>query len=290
MSTAQTSPDPDDVHRRLQLVELEILAEIARRCDAEGLRWFVVGGTLLGAVRHGGFIPWDDDVDIGMPRPDYERFAALSRRSTDPRFTWQGPETEPAYPFIFGKLLRAGTRVEEPAVAHLPITQAVYVDIFPFDGAPASPALRRVHAAAYKFAVTAVGARIRRAGRKRLIAYAFRLVPRVVALALVRRLVRHAPYDRSPFAVNASGAWGYGRECQPRDRLEPTASLPFENMTVRVPGRWDEYLGQVYGDYRQLPPPEHRMPRHGFRILSLGAADERPGSGLDGAGVPGPTA
>jgi lipopolysaccharide cholinephosphotransferase len=256
--------------RRLQLVELDILHEIARRCEDEGLRWWVIGGTLLGAARHQGFIPWDDDVDIGMPRPDYERFVAICRASDDPRFTWQDPETEAAYPFIFGKLLRTGTRVEEPVLAHLPIRHGVYVDVFPFDGAPASRLARRVHGLAFKAAVTAVGARIHRTGARRYVAYAFRLVPRRLSLAVVRLLARSAPFDHSPYAVNGSGAWGYARECQPRERLEPAAQLPFEDMIVRTPGQWHEYLTQVYGDYGQLPPADRRRPRHDLRVEQLG--------------------
>ena len=82
--------------------------EFARRCEAASLRWYVLGGTLIGAARHGGFIPWDDDVDVGMPRPDYATFERLAREADDPRVAWQSARTEPAYPFAYGKLVLAG--------------------------------------------------------------------------------------------------------------------------------------------------------------------------------------
>lgn len=259
---------PDQL-RRIQRLELGLLHEFARRCATEDLRWCVIGGTLLGAARHQGFIPWDDDIDIGMPRPDYERFERLCRTATDPRYAWQAPSTEPAYPFMFGKLIRADSEVIEPAVADLPIRHAVYIDVFPLDGAPASPYLGRIHGLAFKAAVTALGARIHRTGGRRLAAYAFRLVPRWASLALVALLARLAPYDRSPRAVNASGAWGYARECQPKDRFEPFGTLPFEDMEVRTPGRWDEYLRGIYGDWTRLPPEEKRVPRHALTVITL---------------------
>jgi lipopolysaccharide cholinephosphotransferase len=257
--------------RRMQLIELEILQELARRCESASLRWFVIGGTLLGAARHGGFIPWDDDIDVGMPRPDYERFDVLCRRSPDTRFAWQSSGTDPAYPFLYGKLLLVGTRVEEAPLAGLPIRLGVSIDVFPLDGAPGSGPGRWVHALAYKAAATALGARIRRAGIRRYVAYPMRALPRSWAIGLVGLLARRFTYDGSTYVVNAGGAWGYGRECQPRRRLEPPATLEFEGMRVPVPGRWHEYLAQIYGDYMRLPPPDERHPRHEVTVLSLGS-------------------
>jgi lipopolysaccharide cholinephosphotransferase len=263
------SVDPEML-RSVQLIELEILRELARRCAEESLRWFVIGGTLLGAARHRGFVPWDDDIDVGMPRVDYERFEALCRRSPDARYAWQSCSTEPAYPFLYGKLLRTGTHVVEPAIAHLPIRHAIAIDVFPLDGAPGPWIGRLVHGLAFKLAATTLGARIGRTGLRRFVAYPFRAIPRSWATGLVGVLARRFPFDASPYVVNASGAWGYRRECQPRSRFEPSAALEFEGTPVPVPGQWHAYLTQVYGDYKRLPPPEQRRARHALAILSLG--------------------
>lgn len=271
----------DEKTRTIQRIELDILSEFVRRCEAASLRWFVIGGTALGAARHAGFIPWDDDIDVGMPRPDYDRFEALSRASSDLRYVWQSALTDRSYPFAFGKLLRGDTRVIEPAMADLPVRQGLYIDVFPLDGAPPSGLIRRIHGIAWKLAVTGLSARIRRNGMRRLLAYGFRAVPRSWFLGLMGRLVRAFPYDSSPFVVNASGAWGYGRECQPRSRFEPSSSLEFEGLAVPVPGRWHEYLTQLYGDYLQPPPPEQRRPRHDLTIVSLGEGGTASGNASD---------
>jgi lipopolysaccharide cholinephosphotransferase len=275
------APDPThgDTLRRVQLIELEILDELARRCEAASVRWFVLGGTLLGAARHRGFIPWDDDVDVGMPRPDYERFEALCRRSADDRFAWQSSGADPGYPFVYGKLSRSGTHAVEPAVAELPVRHAISIDIFPLDGAPGSGVGRRIHGLAMKAAATTLGARIRRSGARRYAAYPFRAVPRSWAVAIIERLARRYPYDAATHVVNAGGAWGYDRECQPRARFEPPATLEFEGRPVPAPGRWNEYLEQIYGDYRRLPPPEERHARHALTILGLGEPEGHAASG-----------
>ncbi|MEI7744920.1 MAG: LicD family protein [Chloroflexota bacterium] len=256
--------------RDVQRIELELLRVFARRCEEASLRWYVLGGTLLGAARHGGFIPWDDDIDIGMPRPDYERLAGLWTSAPEPGTAWESGRSNRSFPFLYGKLARTDTKVVETALAHLPIRHAVAIDVFPLDGAPGPWFGRRLHALAFKLAATTFGARIRRSGPRRFAAYPFRLVPRGLADALVDRLVRRFPFDASPYAVNGGGAWGYRRECQAHDRFEPARALPFEDLTVPVPGRWHEYLAQVYGDYRRLPPPEQRRPRHAVTIIDLG--------------------
>ena len=83
--------------RKLQMAELEILKEFVRLCEAHGLQYYLVGGTLLGAVRHKGFIPWDDDIDVAMPRGDYDRFSQIAPKELDPRYFYQCPDTDPHY-------------------------------------------------------------------------------------------------------------------------------------------------------------------------------------------------
>ena len=250
--------------RDLQLQEVELLRELARRCEAWSLRWYVLGGTLIGAARHQGFVPWDDDIDVGMPRPDYERFASLVASARDPRFVWQSAATEAAYPFAYGKLLLAGSGLVDPSVAHLPLRRGAFIDVFPLDGAP-SPGLGRwVQRIGLKLAVTALGSPLRRPGVRGVAALPLRLVPRSLALAVLAGLARRHAFDRSPATVNPAGAWGYARECQPRERFEPAARLRFEGLDVAAPRRWRDYLARVYGDWERLPPAAERRPRHGL--------------------------
>ena len=261
---AEAPPETPAALRRLQLQELDLLREFARRCEAASLRWYVLGGTLIGAARHGGFVPWDDDVDVGMPRPDYARFEALAAVDPDPRFAWQAVGTDTAAPFAYGKLLLAGTDVVDPSTAHLPLRRGVFLDVFPLDGAPGPGTGRVVHRLGLKLAVTALGSRLRRTGPRAAAAMVLRLVPRALALAVLDAFARRYPFDRSPFVVNAAGAHGYRRECHPRGRLEPATTLAFEGLDVRAPRDWRSYLEHVYGEWAVLPPPGERRPHHGL--------------------------
>jgi len=121
---------------RLQDALYETLGEVKRICDKHGIRYFVTGGTAIGAHFWGKILPWDDDVDVGMMRPDYERFAQVAQAEMGDRFFLQTPETEPHTPFYFMKVRMNGSRFSESTFRHIKMHQGIYVDIFPFDKIP----------------------------------------------------------------------------------------------------------------------------------------------------------
>ena len=254
------SADPGTL-RRVQLIELEILRELARRCEEASLRWFVIGGTLLGAARHRGFIPWDDDIDVGMPRADYDRFEALCRRSTDARFAWQSYDTNPAFPFMYGKLLRAGTRAVEAAVAELPIEHSIAIDVFPLDGAPGSAIGRRAHGLAFKVATTTLGAAHPANRLPALWRVSVPGHPQVMGDRPHRRPV--PPVRVRRVVVCRERRWRLGL------RAGVPAARPLRaardarvrgDAGRRCPAGGSECLTHVYGDYAQLPPRSSAAP------------------------------
>lgn len=122
--------------RKVQLTQLEIAKEIRRVCEENGIRYYLAAGTFLGAVRHGGFIPWDDDMDIGMLREDYEKFCRIAPEKLKPEYTFQNWYTDPNYSLPFGKVLKRNTLYLEGKKSRQLKENGFYVDIFPVDNVP----------------------------------------------------------------------------------------------------------------------------------------------------------
>ena len=121
---------------QLQQALYVTLSEVDRVCKKHGIRYFVTGGTAVGVYFWQKILPWDDDVDVGMMRPDYERFAAIAQEEMGDRFFLQTPDTEPHSPFFFMKVRMNGSRFSEATFKHIKMHQGIYVDIFPFDKIP----------------------------------------------------------------------------------------------------------------------------------------------------------
>lgn len=122
--------------RRMQLLELDMLVEFDRVCRAHGIAYTIFGGTLLGAVRHKGYIPWDDDADIAMLREDYERFRSVAHEMDPSICFFQDHLSDPEYRWGYGKLRRTGTKYVRVGQEHLKCKTGVFVDVFPMDDAP----------------------------------------------------------------------------------------------------------------------------------------------------------
>lgn len=137
------SYNPEEL-TRLQGTLYQILSEIKRVCDKHGIRYFITGGTAIGAYFWGKILPWDDDVDVGMPRPDYERFARIAQAEMGDEYFIQTPHTDPHVPFFFMKVRMNGTEFNEGTFKNLDMHQGIYVDIFPFDKIPKSNMLEKI--------------------------------------------------------------------------------------------------------------------------------------------------
>ena len=129
---------------RLQEALYATLSEVDRICRKHGIRYFVTGGTAVGAYFWQKILPWDDDVDVGMMRPDYERFAQIAQEELSDKFFLQTPDTEPHTPFYFMKVRMNGSRFSEATFKHIKMHQGIYVDIFPFDKIPKQKWLERL--------------------------------------------------------------------------------------------------------------------------------------------------
>lgn len=250
--------------KKIQQETLRMLVMFDQYCNDNGLRYFMVGGTLLGAVRHKGFIPWDDDIDLVMPRSDYERLLALSPRIDGAEL--KSFENDSEYRLPYMKLFSTRTTlVEQDPWFYL---GGLFLDIFPLDAVPSdvNAHLGRLKKLQRQWAWHV---RILPAGKRLPIALFYRYFFRTASL--LRRFdayCRSAGASDSEQVMNSYGVYG-AREVSRRANFAGHVMLEFENHMFRAPIGYDEYLHGVYGDYMKLPPEEKRVSNHGFRFIDL---------------------
>lgn len=253
--------------RILQRKIIGNLEAIDQVCREHGLRYYLWAGTMLGAVRHKGFIPWDDDMDICMPRPDYEQLIAHWREWLPEPYEVIAPETDPTYPYPFAKIEDASTTVlERPDFKFL---EGVYIDVFPIDGAPADEEERKSHFKRYKVWRHLLFIRGRdpfKHGHGPRSWFPW-LLHKAWSLAELQEKVKEYmtkyPYDESEYVCD----YDDGLKGVIEKRLLGTPqTYPFEDKQFLGVEHYDEYLSNKYGDYMQLPPKEKQIQHHFFRL------------------------
>ncbi len=262
--------------RKVQLCQLEIAKEFRRVCTALGLRYFLDSGTLLGAVRHKGFIPWDDDLDVGMLRNDYERFLREAPAVLSAAFSLQTWKSDEHYGLAFAKLRMKHTVYIENAAQFSDAENGIYIDIFPYDSYPAAAAERRWQGMRYIVYRRAMLVKsgytpwVMSTGIKRLmkrIAY----VPFEFFSVFFSRQQLINSYERACTRFNSvrtgyvyeqAGASKYGKWVIPDRCFIEFCELPFEGELFMCPKDYDTYLTAAYGDYMTLPPEDKRVNRH----------------------------
>ncbi|MBE6567131.1 MAG: LicD family protein [Ruminococcaceae bacterium] len=252
--------------QRLKEVEFNILKAFISICNKHSLSYFLIGGTALGAVRHKGFIPWDDDIDVGMPREDYEKFLAIAQSELPDELFLQTPETDPEYLQCFAKIRNSKTTFRETVVKHRSINHGMFIDIFPLDGCVNYTRHRR-KTKLLQIRISADLALKRSFVRRALILLSKIRYPSLTkAKRKLTALWKAHPYASSEYIANFGGAWGK-KEVVPRTFFGKGTEGTFEGLTVRLPEKADEYLTAVYGDYMTPPPPEKRIAHHHCDVI-----------------------
>lgn len=256
---------PDSQLQAVQQKALELLAFIVDYCENNNIVYYLGFGTLLGAVRHNGFIPWDDDIDVLMPRADYERFIQNVAAALPAHFFLQNYNTDPWFWTDSSKLRNSDTTFIEESVAHLDINHGIFVDIFPLDGAKDEKTFRRrlAQLSRYQYWIR-VFDRTPLPHPTRFDRFAAGLFRWATKKLTNAQLVAASDKVRSKESLeNCPYCFAFYA-----DILYPVAlfgqgkRLPFENLNCRVPDDAEAYLALQYGDYMQLPPYEERRAPH----------------------------
>ena len=256
-----------DELRRLQLVLLEMLLEIDKICRKNNIRYIIDGGTLLGAVRHGGFIPWDDDLDVVMTRGEYERFRAVCETDLDcEKYFFQDNTTDAEYRWGYGKLRRKNSEFLRHNQEHLKMKTGIFLDIFPRDNVPDSKVSYFFHNiycyTLRKLLYARVGMVVENSPAFRLWYRLLNLIPHSFAFKKIAKLSRKSNKKEArrmrtlTFPMLRKGQFGYERRW-----FEQIGEIEFEGHTFPCPQDYDGYLKELYGDY-MTPPPEDKRGLH----------------------------
>lgn len=253
------------------MTELEILLIISDFCKQHDIKWFLEGGSALGAARHSGFIPWDDDVDIAMVREDYDRFCRLAHDGLPKGYSLHTSRDSAGFAALFVKVYKDGTRFENLESREAGLDQGIFVDVFPYDRLPSDTIERnrmiRKASLAQKLSYLyhAKSVSIPHTG---ILGSVERLACRAAHAAL-RAMVRNGGYFQDAFDRAATSShqtvsdqflslvWP-NMEPIAVERLLPVSTASFEGHVLPVPHDLELYLENMYGDWRQIPKPEDR--------------------------------
>ena len=243
-------------------IQIEILDKIVSFCEENNLRYYLAYGTLLGAVRHKGYIPWDDDIDIHMPRPDYERFIATFN-TPNGKYNVVTHEQERRYHVPFAKVYRKGTIVNE--FFYKQSVFGVYVDIFPLDGIKSTKqAYWCGQCIRFMYIKTSIFNNRQTLARKlRLAVTKLILLPfsSHFILKTMRSIATRYKFEECEH-VCSFGSRTALREILPRTVFDNHSTMEFEGKDYRIPAGYDNYLTHKYGNYMELPPVEKRISTH----------------------------
>lgn len=262
----------------LQKTEFDLLRELIRICDTLELKYYLVCGSALGAVKYGGFIPWDDDIDVALPRPDYELLCQKAPSMLPDDMFLQNFITDPNYPILSSKLRDLNTTYIEKNMQDLDIVHGVFIDVFPIDGLPNTDSeqkkyLKKLHAFERRRSANlprkrGVGIGLRSLGiywinrltgiyrntgktLRKLTEYVKRYSPEKAEIWCIHH------EERSPDAFNPASWYGDGADAE------------FEGLKVKIPAEYDRYLTKRYGSWRDDLPEDEKVGHHYYTVCDL---------------------
>ncbi len=260
-------------------IELEILKEIIRICEKYKLDYYAIGGTLLGAIRHNGFIPWDDDIDIAMRRKDYDKLVEVIEDELDEKYEFDFYNKNNKYCMPFAKVRKKGTVFLEFHQDGLDVPNGVFVDIFPLDNSlKGDGIIQKIQGETVRKIRTAIYYKLcykpiikNSTNIDKIKAILTKILLSLFTVSFLRtlqeKLMRMYNNRESQYIVNLASSYKYDRETFLLEKCFPTKKKKFEDIEINIPNDYDYVLSTVFGkDYMKLPPIEKRITHAPLKI------------------------
>ncbi len=264
--------------KETQAISLEILKTVADICEEQNLRYYLIYGTLIGAIRHKGYIPWDDDVDIMMPRPDYDKLMEYmySHKKDYPDLKVFNHDVSKDYPYMITRISNDNYVINMDN--EKPYGMGVFIDIYPYDG------LGNTKEEALKFGLKGdrLSSLCYQATRKRyavetttsfirkIVKFPVFLIAKICGKNMfqnkLEKLARVKDYDKSKYVGCVVWLSGGMKDIFPRAWFDEYIMVEYEGYKFRAPKAYDKTLRHVYGDYMQLPPEKDRVGHHYYKV------------------------
>lgn len=268
--------------RKLQLLQLEILKDIDKICTEHHLTYYMVGGTLLGAVRHNGFIPWDDDIDIAMYREDYNKIQKILISNMSDKYFVQNFYTDRYYTRYIAKVRLKGTRQVEKGLAEVDSHKGVYVDIFPLDYVKKKSGLElwvrgAIVRCLFAYKTMRVGTNHEMVKAKQVLKQLLRWITFLIPNAFVNRLFDYScSKDNGKaclYTTSFASRYRWKRQLYTNSVFGKGTRLDYEGCRFNAPVQYETILKRIYGNYLEFPPEEKRYEGHKLVEIAFGEYD-----------------
>lgn len=255
----------------LKKIQLDVLLHLDAFCKENNIQYFLCGGTLIGAIRHNGFIPWDDDIDVMMTRENYDKFAKLYSIKDKSEYKYFSCDIDKNYPYTFAKLSNENTMMKE--YSNCEYDMGVNIDIFPVEYVSDNKKeQQKVVDNCQRYINMMNLKRVKISSTRNLVKNIVLLLSQFclsfISTSKLVHLVDNIAKKSSLTRTNTMAVlvWGYKmRELQPASNLESQIMHKFEDLEFPIPIGYDDYLRRLYGDYMQLPPADKQVTHHCFK-------------------------
>ena len=265
--------------RKAQLLMLKILKEVHKICEENNIKYFLSDGTLIGAIRHQGFIPWDDDLDIGMLREDYEKFCKIAPQILSENFILQNFQTDKGYGLQFGKVILKNTVwIEKVAKNTNRQWSGIYIDIFPYDNITENKKMQKLINRLYIFIQGLILIKFKYINISNYESMAKKLkyvLKKIYLCTISKKLLIYIRdsickryLNKSNTLVTKYGGNFYKNQ-NPYNFYKDLTLQNFEDTSFYIPKNYDKILKNLYGNYMEIPPIEKQR-QHGIEYFDFG--------------------